>query len=48
MSIHLVLSFENHLSLSVLSALAVIDGVEEVKVQMRPHLARRHGTSCRT
>lgn len=36
MSIHLVLSFENHLSLSVLSALAVIDGVEEVKVQMRP------------
>ncbi len=39
MSIHLVLSFENHLSLSVLSALAVIDGAEEVKVQMRPHLA---------
>ena len=39
MSIHLVLSFENHLSLSVLSARAVIDGAEEVKVQMRRHLA---------
>jgi len=34
MSIHLVLSFENHLSLSVLSALAAIDGVE-VKGQKR-------------
>jgi len=34
MSIHLVLSFENHRSLSVLSALAVI-GVEEVKVQIK-------------
>lgn len=40
MSIHLVLSFENHPSLSVLSALAVIDGVE-VKGQKRKELAIR-------
>jgi hypothetical protein len=33
MSTHLVLSFENHPSLNVLSAFAVIDGVE-VKVQL--------------